>query len=171
MTNDREQNAPSTDNVDATSNKDSSGRRFLKAAFDVAKQAVSLGSKIFLGFTILNIVVSFFQGTADADVVNIAFNLVIIFSCVAANVIFYKTKLSIWLRYLLAYISVLIVMCTYVLVMHTLFEGGDLVQHLVNTVIFTTVIFVIIDVVDRVGGFIKKGNNSDSDATDKRSAL
>lgn len=111
-----------------------------------------MGAKIFMGFTILDVVVAFFAGTVDADTESIIFNLVIIFACVAANLIFSKTKFATWLRYLLAYMSVLLIMLAYFAIV----GASGVVATYVNVVIFVTAIFIIIEIVDRIGNHVKK---------------
>ncbi|MCL2870488.1 MAG: hypothetical protein FWE26_02500 [Coriobacteriia bacterium] len=147
-----------------------SGKRFVKEAYDVVKQAASLGAKIFMGFTILDVIVSFFAGTVDANTENIIFNLVIIFACIAAIAIFNKLRLAMWLRWLLAYMSVLLIMFMYFWIAGVVIlgEAGGTATVYINTIIFVTIVFVLIEVVDWVSSRLKvrgKGAGTDT-ATD-----
>jgi len=152
--NDREQST-ATD-----TSKAANRRRFLKETFDLLKRAFSVGSKIFVGITVINVIVALFQGTVDANVEGVIDNLMVVFTCVIAFLIFYKTKLPTWLRYLLAYVSVVLIMLVYILFISGAFTGeGNPIESLINVIVFTTIAFVAIDVADRISDRIKAKSN------------
>ena len=126
------------------------------------KYGLSTGSKIFTGMSLFNMLLSFLSGDGGNISVDTLNKFVISFVCIASVLVFERTKVNIWLKFLLSFLVVNALMQIY-----ALFIGLwlDIFLHpLLHLQIFiwTAVIFVIAEIieqsVERIKARKKEGN-------------
>jgi len=135
-----------------------------KEIFAYLKEAASLSSKIFMGFTILNLTISFFTGNVDEASEYILSNLVAIVVCVTSLVIFDKVRLGYWPKILLSYVVIVGMLQGYTWLSGQLFRElmpGAYLESLIST----TIVFVVVWMAGEAADYLKvktRGNEEQS---------
>jgi len=113
------------------------------------KYGASIGSKVFLGISVVNMIVTFIiTGTVYEDTM---YKLVVTFVCIASIFIFESFKLRMWIKYVLSYVLVNAILVAYI----SLTAGYISTTLLLNTLGITTVIFIIVVAVENTKDHIK----------------
>ncbi|MCL2168701.1 MAG: hypothetical protein FWB74_01585 [Defluviitaleaceae bacterium] len=118
--------------------------KFFKSKnWELIKYGVGMASKLFLAMTILNVIVSFFDGTFDADQAAIISNILTIFFCVSTVFIIERMKTKMWLRILVAYVLLMVLGNGFILAMGIMRGEVPFLENYVNNSITLTIMFAI----------------------------
>jgi len=113
------------------------------------KYGASIGSKVFLGISVVNMIITLVTtGVLYEDTM---YKLVVTFACIASILIFENFKLRMWLKYTLSYALVSAIMVAYM----SLTAGYISTTLLLNTLGITTVIFIVVVAVENTKDHIK----------------
>jgi len=111
--------------------------------WELIKYAIGMASKIFLALTLIDVASSFFEGTFDTTQIEIISNILTILFCVATVFIIEHMKVKMWLRILVSYGILLVVVNGFVLGVGLLQGGFPYLESFVNNTITVTIIFAI----------------------------
>jgi len=124
-------------------------------AWDTLKEALSLASNVFTIITVAGLAFAFFQGNLDISHQTIFTNLMTVFVCIFAIVLYKKLQARPWLGILLLYVAMMALLTGFTWLSGILF---DFQPDYLGNLLVQTGLFIIIGVISAIGEYFKRRN-------------